>query len=239
MNEQMTFKRYEIKYMITGAQAKRIQEAMAEHMIGDVHGKGTLCSLYFDTPDFLLVRRSLEHPVYKEKLRLRSYGPAGNDHLIFVELKKKFDSVVYKRRVGMTVSQANDYLLKRTPVMDTQITREIDYFLQMYEGIRPAVLLSYQRDAYYAKDDHEFRITFDDNLLWRDYSLTLDSGIYGTSLLDKDQILMEVKVAHAFPLWFVRLLSDNHIYKTNFSKYGAAYTTIYQNQQNGGIYRYA
>lgn len=239
MREQMTFKRYEIKYMITKAQMAVIQKAMAEHMIADAHGKNTLCSLYFDTPDHLLVRRSLEHPIYKEKLRLRSYGTATNDQPVFVELKKKYDSVVYKRRVCMNAAQAYDYLLNGKPVMDSQISREIDYFLQMYEGIHPAVLLSYRRDAYYAKDDHEFRITFDDNILWRDHDLRLDSGIYGTPLLDKDQVLMEVKAAGAFPLWFVRILSENHIYKTNFSKYGAAYTTIYQNQSNGGIYRYA
>lgn len=239
MSEQMTFKRYEIKYMITRTQMAVIQKAMAEHMIADSHGKSTLCSLYFDTPDYLLVRRSLEHPLYKEKLRLRSYGVADNRHPVFVELKKKYDSVVYKRRVCMSAAQANDYLLKGKSVADSQITREIDYFLQMYEGIHPAVLLTYQRDAYYAKEDHEFRITFDDSLLWRDYDLNLDSGIYGAPLLQKDQILMEVKVAGAFPLWFVRILSDNHIYKTNFSKYGTAYAAIYQNQLTGGMNRYA
>lgn len=239
MSEQMTFKRYEIKYMITKTQMAVIQKAMEEYVIADEHGKSTLCSLYFDTPDYLLVRRSLEHPIYKEKLRLRSYGVADNNQPVFVELKKKFDSVVYKRRVCMSAAEAYDYLLKGNPSMDSQITREIDYFLQMYKGIRPAVLLTYQRDAYYAKDDHEFRITFDDNLMWRDHDLRLDSGIYGTPLLEKDRILMEVKVAGAFPLWFVKILSENHIYKTNFSKYGTAYTTIYQNQSNGGIYRYA
>lgn len=239
MSEQMTFKRYEIKYMITKAQMSLIQKAMAEHMIADEHGRNTLCSLYFDTPDYLLVRRSLEHPLYKEKLRVRSYGLSDNSHPVFVELKKKYDSVVYKRRVCMSAAAAHDYLWNGKPVMDSQIIREIDYFLQMYEGIHPTVLLTYQREAYYAKDDHEFRITFDNNILWRDYDLNLDSGIYGEPLLRKDQILMEVKVAGAFPLWFVKILSENHIYKTNFSKYGTAYTTILQNQSNGGIYRYA
>lgn len=239
MSEQMTFKRYEIKYLITKSQMAVIQNAMAEHMIADVHGQNTLCSLYFDTPDYLLVRRSLEHPFYKEKLRLRSYGIGDSSQMVFVELKKKFDSVVYKRRAAMSAAQAYDYLLKGKAAPDSQIIREIDYFLQMYEGLRPTVLLTYKREAYYAKDDHEFRITFDDHLLWRDYDLNLESGIYGAPLLDKNCILMEVKAAEAFPMWFVRLLSENHIYKTNFSKYGSAYAAIYQNQLKGGSYRYA
>ncbi|MCM1185656.1 MAG: polyphosphate polymerase domain-containing protein [Lachnoclostridium sp.] len=239
MSEQMTFKRYEIKYLITKPQMAVIQNAISEHMIADSHGQNTLCSLYFDTPDYLLVRRSLEHPVYKEKLRLRSYGIADNKDTVFVELKKKYHSVVYKRRAAMSAAQAYDYLLRGKPAMDSQIIREINYFLQVYPGIRPAVLLTYKRDAYYGKDDHEFRITFDDHLLWRDYDLNLESGIYGEPLLDPNYVLMEVKVAEAFPLWFVRLLSENHIYKTHFSKYGAAYTAIYQNQQKGGVFRYA
>lgn len=239
MSEQMTFKRYEIKYLITKSQMAIIQNAMAEHMTADIHGQNTICSLYFDTPDYLLVRRSLEHPLYKEKLRLRSYGTGDSSHMVFVELKKKYDSVVYKRRAAMSAEQAYDYLLNGKAAPDSQIIREIDYFLQMYEGLCPAVLLTYKRNAYYAKDDHEFRITFDDQILWRDYDLNLESGIYGAPLLNKNCILMEVKVAEAFPMWFVRLLSENHIYKTNFSKYGSAYAAIYQNQLKGGSRRYA
>ena len=231
MTDQMIFKRYEVKYCITRKQKELIKEAMAEHMIADIHGRSSICSLYFDTPDYLLVRHSLEHPFYKEKLRLRSYGVANDESTVFVELKRKYDSVVYKRRVGMSLRQAKGYLLRGESVIDTQITREIDYCLQMYRGIRPSVLLSYEREAYYGRDDHEFRITFDDNILWRDHDLTLDSGIYGTLLMDQDRVLMEVKTGSAIPLWLVRVLSSDHIYKTSFSKYGTAYTCILQNKQ--------
>jgi SPX domain protein involved in polyphosphate accumulation len=239
MSEQLIFKRYEIKYMITKSQAELIKQAMKEHMIADVHGKSTILSLYFDTPDYRLIRKSLERPIYKEKLRLRSYGLAGEDTQVFVELKKKYESVVYKRRIGMTKKEADDYLLKGKQVSDCQIAKEVDYFMDLYEDIRPSVLLSYEREAFYDKDNHEFRVTFDDNILWRDYNLSLDSGIYGSPILDKDKILMEVKAADAFPLWFVQLLSRNRIYQTSFSKYGTAYMAIYNNRLNGGIYRYA
>lgn len=239
MNEQMIFKRYEIKYMITKAQRTLIRQEMGKHMIADSHGKSTILSLYFDTPDYLLVRRSIEHPLYKEKLRLRSYGVASSDSPVFVELKKKYDSVVYKRRTGMSEKEAEDYLFQGNAPEDTQIIHEIDFTFNRYPDLKPAILLSYQREAYYAKDDPDFRITFDENILWRDDHLSLCSGVFGTPLLAPDQVLMEVKTAGAIPLWLVRILSENHIYKTTFSKYGTAYTALYQNEYTGGTYHYA
>lgn len=223
MAEQMVFKRREMKYMIDEDIFSELREIMKEEMTADEHGRSTVCSLYFDTPDYLLIRRSLDHPRYKEKLRLRSYGVAKDDTDVFVEIKKKYNSIVYKRRVSMTDAEAKRYLLQHEQVMDTQITREIDYCMKRYEGIAPAMLLTYEREAYYAAHDHDFRITFDRNILWRDYDLSLGAGIYGKPILKGNQVLMEVKAAQGIPLWMVRLLSERKIYKTSFSKYGTAY----------------
>ncbi len=234
MADQMIFKRYEIKYMITTEQLAVIKEEFEKHMIADEHGVSTICSLYFDTPSFQLIRRSLEHPVYKEKLRLRSYGVAHADTKVFVELKKKYKKVVYKRRVTLKEQDAMRYLLDGEINKHTQITNEIDYFRQFYPGLAPAMLLMYKREAYYAKDDHEFRVTFDRDVLWRDYDLSLDKGIYGESILAPNLILMEVKTKDAIPLWMTKLLNDNHIYKKSFSKYGTAYQIKLKNQMKEG-----
>lgn len=223
MNDQMIFKRYEIKYLLTREQQLRIKDAFTGRMKADVHGKSTILSLYFDTPDDLLIRRSLDKPLYKEKLRLRSYGVATADTTVFVELKKKYQSIVYKRRIGMTEEEASRYLLKHEQVTDTQISREIDYCMKHYPLLAPRMLLSYEREAYYAVDDPDFRITFDEQILWRDHEVNLTSGIGGTAVLPDDTILMEVKTAGAIPLWLVHLLSEEHIYKTSFSKYGTAW----------------
>ena len=233
MSEQMIFKRYELKYMLTKEQQAIIKEAMKEHMIADVHGRNTTCSLYFDTPDFLLIRRSIEKPMYKEKLRLRSYGVAGDDTTVFVELKKKYNKVVYKRRIGMSEIESERYLLDHEQVMDTQISREIDYCMEHYPGLAPAVMLSYQREAFYDKDDHDFRMTFDDTILFRQDHLSLKDGIFGEPIIDENQVLLEVKTASAIPLWLVKVLSDNHIYKTSFSKYGTAYRIIEERKKAG------
>lgn len=132
----------------------------------------------------------------------------------------------------MKESEAQRYLLHHEKVMSCQISDEIDYCMDHYEGLAPAVMLSYEREAYYAKDDHEFRITFDRNILWRDYDLSLCKGIYGNPILKEDQVLMEVKTAGAIPLWMVEFLSGNKVYKTSFSKYGTAYRTIKENSKD-------
>lgn len=223
MSEQMIFERHELKYMISPDQLAIIKDAIKEHMVADKHGESTICSLYFDTPSAQLIRRSIEHPLYKEKLRLRSYGVATADTNVFVELKKKYKKVVYKRRITLKEKDAMRYLLNDEIDTHTQITDEIDYFKKYYTGIAPAMLLSYKRQAYYSATDHNFRITFDSEVLWRDYDLSLSKGVYGTPILRPDQILMEVKTKDAIPIWMAKILSDNHIYKTSFSKYGTAY----------------
>ncbi len=226
MADQMIFKRYEIKYMLSQEQYEAVIQKMSSYMRADIHGRSTNLSLYFDTPDFLLIRRSLDKPLYKEKLRIRSYGLAESDTTVFIELKKKFKGVVYKRRISMTEEDAMNYLLFDDKVLHNQIEAEIDYTKGRYQNLIPRVLLSYDREAYYAIDDHEFRVTFDQNILWRDQDVNLTSYIGGDPLLKPGQVLMEVKAGGAIPLWFVKILTEEKLYKTSFSKYGMAYRTI-------------
>lgn len=239
MSDQMIFKRYEIKYMLTEQQLNIIKDAMANHMIVDEHGKSTICSLYFDTPDYRIIRHSLEHPVYKEKIRLRSYGVAKPNDKIFIELKKKYDGVVYKRRIECFEKDSFNLLSDSSLLSQSQIGREIDYSMHMYPGIAPSVLLTYEREAYYENNNKDFRITFDSNILWRDYDLNLHLGIYGEPILDHGKYLMEVKTSGSIPTWLVNILTANNIYKTSFSKYGNAYINIYNKNLNERIYNYA
>ena len=222
---QNVFQRYELKYMLTADQKRKIMEVMEPYMKQDEFGRSTIRSIYYDTPDSLLIRRSLEKPIYKEKLRVRSYTKATADSTVFIELKKKYESIVYKRRVGVSEADAVGYLNQGRPLeIKNQITEEIDYFLQFYKGLQPAVFLSCEREAFYGKEDHELRITFDENILWRDEDLSLQSEIYGKPILEPGCTLMEIKVAAAMPKWLVDVLSAEKIYQTSVSKYGAAYT---------------
>lgn len=240
MSYQNTFKRYEIKYLLTAQQKAVVLKAMEPHMQLDDYGRTTICNIYFDTPDSLLIRRSLEKPLYKEKLRVRSYGRANKNSTVFIEIKKKYKSVVYKRRVSAGQSEAMDYLCKGQPLLkQNQITEEIDYFQELYRSLRPAMYLSYEREAYYGREDSELRITFDENILWREEDISLCSQIYGEPLLNPGCALMEIKIAGAMPLWLAHLLSENKIFQTSFSKYGNAYLDKLQNQKYNGGKRYA
>lgn len=227
MPVQTVFKRYELKYMLSPGQKQAILAAMAPYMTLDRFGRTTIRNLYFDTDTFLLARRSIERPVYKEKLRLRSYALAGTDSPVFVELKKKYDSVVYKRRCVLPQNLAMDWLLGHTPPpLDTQIGREIDYALAFYQTLRPRVFLSYEREAYAMADGTDFRITFDDTVLCRQEQLSLCAEPWGAALLPPDRVLMEIKCSGGIPLWMVEALSREKIYKTSYSKYGTAYQTM-------------
>lgn len=237
MNYQNIFKRYELKYLITKEQRGKIETAMKEYMQPDKFGNSTICNIYFDTPDNLLVRRSNEKPVYKEKLRVRSYGVAAPGSTVFIELKKKYNGVVYKRRIEASEQASVYYLCERIPLLHpTQITREIDYFYEVYGEIRPSVFLSYERSAFYSRTDSDFRMTFDENILFRNYDLSLTKGSYGEPLLQNHMVLLEVKTALGIPIWLTHILSEHHIYKTSFSKYGSAYKIMLMSNETGGIY---
>lgn len=223
---QTVFKRYEVKYIITSEQKQKILEAMNPYMKLDKYGRTTIRNLYFDTDTFLLIRRSIEKPVYKEKLRIRSYGRTNANSTVFVELKKKHKHVVYKRRIALPEHEAIEWLCNRNSDNYTQISQEIDYFLNYYKTLHPTVFLSYEREAFYANDGSDFRLTFDDSILCRQTDLSLAADIYGTPILPENMFLMEIKCAGGIPLWMTDILSKEHIYKTSFSKYGTAYKTL-------------
>ncbi len=233
---QNTFMRYEMKYLVSAEQRGELMELMEKYMTDDEYGRSTICNVYYDTPDMRLVRRSIEKPVYKEKLRVRCYGSLPEGDRVFVELKKKYDEVVYKRRVSMSTEQAEKYIAgKGDCPKQNQIVSEIDYFLSEYKNLIPAAFIGYEREAYFAKDDPNLRITFDDNIVWRDYDISLCRGFCGKPLLMPNQSLMEIKVSTAFPLWLTNKLSELKVFKVNFSKYGNAYKAMMGMHQEGVI----
>lgn len=222
---QCCFERYEKKYCLTLSQQRFLLERMTPYMKKDAYGEYTICNIYYDTDDYRLIRASLEKPVYKEKLRVRSYGvPAGGDR-VFVEIKKKYDGVVYKRRITAAPADAAAFLRTgKSAAPLGQIGREIAWFQRTYHA-EPKVFLAYDRTAFAGVDDPAVRITFDTDIRWRTTALDLRRGDYGTPLLPPGQILMELKLPGACPLWLSRALTDIGARQTSFSKYGACYKT--------------
>lgn len=220
---QEVFKRYEKKYLLTKEQYRGLMNRLGEKIVLDEYGEHTICNIYFDTPDYELIRTSIEKPVYKEKLRLRSYGIPKKGDTVFIELKKKFDGVVYKRRTPLTLIEAEQYLYAgKKPKKQGQILNELDYFLKKYI-IKPTIYLAYDRMAYYVQEDINLRITFDKNIRCRKEQLYLELGSAGEAILPKDHVLMEVKIPGVMPLWLSRIFSELCIYPVSFSKYGTYY----------------
>lgn len=219
---QNCFKRYEKKYLLTREQYLAVLDGMSGHMIPDEHPRYTISNVYYDTENYDLIRASLEKPVYKEKMRVRSYGVPGNLDKVFIEIKKKYDGVVYKRRVTMEMIKADRYLRGMQAGSGSQISREIDWFMRFYKPV-PKVFIAYDREAYAAKDGSELRITFDTGLRARSNDVDLRFGDHGVPLLTDDSILMEIKIPGTAPFWLARLLSENGIFPVSFSKYGTYY----------------
>ena len=232
MKIQTVFERTEKKYILTLSQRKALLEQIAAYFKPDEYGESTVCSLYFDTPDYRLIRRSMEKPVYKEKLRLRSYSTPKQDSNVFLELKKKYNGVVYKRRQTMTYRQAKDYLQNGVKPTDSQMMREIDWSMRYYRDIAPKVFIAYDRTAFYSKTDHELRITFDRNVRFRTDHLDLAKGHYGERILDAGLCIMEIKALAAMPLWLTDALSKLQVFPGTFSKYGTAYQIIETRKNN-------
>ncbi len=236
MTYQTTFKRYELKYLLTKQEKEQILKVMKPYMHLDAYGRTTIRNIYYDTDNFRLIRHSLEKPAYKEKLRIRSYRPAGPSDPVFVELKKKYDSVVYKRRLSLPEAQVMSCFEAGIPLpIHSQIADEIEYFREYYGSLHPTVFLSYEREAFYSLDGSDFRITFDENIQYRKHDFCLGSDIYGHSLLKEEQSLMEIKTSGGIPLWLSHALAGQHLYKTSFSKYGAAYQDMIGEKIKGGL----
>ena len=224
------FTRREQKYLLDESQRQAFIAAMEANMEPDKFPRSDIRNIYYDTPDRRLIRRSLEKPAYKEKLRLRSYGASGGEDTVFLEMKKKYKGVVYKRRISISQKAAQAYMADPEARLDAgQSGREIDYFKDFYKTLQPAMYLSYDRLSWRSKDG-SLRVTLDWNICYRTEAMDLAAEPGGTQLLQPGQGLLEIKAATAMPVWLAKLLSSQRIRQTSFSKYGTAYTRILQEE---------
>lgn len=220
---QCTFKRIEKKYTLTRAQAERLLDRLQTAMRPDEFGLHGVANIYYDTPDYALIRASVEKPAYKEKFRLRGYSTPGEENILFAELKKKYKGVVYKRRIAADPAEMTRFLSgEMIAHEDAQSQREIHHFLGTHP-IAPRAFIGYDRIALVGRQDSSLRVTLDHHIRWRQDRLRLSDGRDGALVLADDPVVMEIKIAGAAPLWLARMLSEEHIYPTSFSKYGMCY----------------
>lgn len=218
------FKRTEKKYLLTSEQFQALQQILNIHMAPDAYPTSSIRSIYYDTPDFKLIRNSIEKPSYKEKLRVRSYENATDASPVFIELKKKYKHIVYKRRLTLPLCEAEAFLQTgQIPSEASQIAREIAYTLQFYGNLQPAFYIYYDRISLQDHNNKDLRITFDSNILWRTDRLDLRTQPDGVRELPTGMYVMEIKVSDSMPLWLSHTLCELQIYPTSFSKAANAY----------------
>lgn len=228
---QNIFKRKEKKFLLSKERFEALMDFLDGRIVHDKYPKTQIRSLYFDTPTRILIRRSLERPVFKEKLRVRTYGDTDGDIGVFLELKKKYKGVVFKRRIALSYEAAKDYLIDGIrPKEDDQILREIDAFLKQYRELAPSMLIMCRRESFLLKEDPSIRITFDSDILYRETDLDPKLPVFGAPLLKEGQRLMEIKAPNSIPLWLSKKLSEEQIFSNRFSKYGNAYIQSFINQ---------
>lgn len=225
------FSRYEKKFLLDEKTFNFIVDRIGDYMRADKYNIDNefynIANLYYDTPNDALIRASISKPVYKEKLRLRSYGVPELQDKVFLEIKKKYRGLVNKRRTKLRLDEAYALTIdgiypEKADYINEQVLTEIEYFLKIYD-LSPKVYLTYDRKAFYATDDMDFRVTFDTNICSRREDVRLEAGNHGELLIGNDFWLMEVKSSGAVPLWFTKILSEAGVYPTSFSKYGIEY----------------
>ena len=215
--------RVEWKYILSAEQTEFFCERLKGHMEPDAYGLTTISSLYYDTPDRMLIRASIEKPEFKEKIRLRAYGRATNESPVYLELKRKAFGIVYKRRVQATIREADAFMRGDLDLDENgQIDREITYFRDYYKKLEPACMILYDRTAYY-EPEGDLRLTIDRNPRYRTDALSFDHAPVGIPLLAPGDAILEIKVQDTIPLWLVRILSEGKIKRGSISKYGEAY----------------
>lgn len=215
-------KRYELKYRLNKEQVQYFLNEVSSYLKLDKYGLTSISSIYFDTPNYFLIRKSIEKPFFKEKIRLRSYGLAKIDSPVFLEIKRKNDKIVYKRRIMTSEEKAYSFLDSGVNFDQSQISRELEGFREKYGELEPKILIIYDRMAFY-QENSDIRVTLDMNPRYRVNDLNLHSSFDGNPLLEEGEAILEIKVKHSIPLWLVEILNRGKIYQTSFSKVGSAY----------------
>lgn len=238
--DEKTFDRVEKKFLITKKQKKKLLSIIKKNMKKDGYYKSGVLNIYFDTDNYDFIIQSIDHPVFKEKLRARSYE--GYDK-VFFEIKTKMlgkdYNVGYKRRVLVTKKDYNDFVKKKTDFIeiakrkietpaDVQIAKEIEYFIKQF-SLKPKILVYYKRESY--KGENRLRITFDTDLKYRNRNLKFTKNSKDKhALTGEKDIIMEVKASGSYPLWLVNTLSKERIYPERFSKIGKVYELLRKEQ---------
>ena len=211
----MIIDRLEQKYFLNNEQFDKLLRLINNNLEKDKYFKERIYNIYFDNDDYEMINHSIDKPIYKEKIRLRSYNKDSDE--VFLEIKKKYFDNSNKRRITLNYT---DYLNNHLDTSN-QIAKELNYYFNKY-NLKPKIKVNYDRLSYYLKEDSSFRITFDNNIKYSFDNLNLYQEDKSKLLFNKGYI-MEFKTFNGIPLWLNDILNQLKIYPTSFSKVGKIY----------------
>lgn len=238
------FKRYELKYLLHWDAYIAFRERLLPYMqydtYGNADGKYNIISLYYESEEKDIYYETMNKLPFRQKLRLRVYDQADLSSPSFIEVKQKFKNVVNKRRTVIPLNEAysilskpyDEQLIEQVESSNPQILKEALHFKNLYE-LKPATIVSYDRQALSGvlENESDLRVTFDYNLMCRTDDLRLENGPEGMYFLDREMVILEVKVSNSVPFWLARLLSEFNFTQQGFSKFCTSIDLLEQEKQ--------
>lgn len=224
----LVFNRFEKKYVLSIDVYHEILDKLLLKMNLDKNNVDEFMkvqSIYFDTDNNDYIRNSISKPYYKEKIRIRGYNFIDSDSELFLEVKRKIDGKVNKRRTNIKLSDIDNLIENNTieynnEYMNKQVLNEINYILNR-DHLLPKLFVSYERCA--LVDNHsDLRITFDKNITGSSNKISFNIKT-DQQLLNSKLMIMEVKTCYGMPRWLLEIIENNDIKKASFSKYGTSY----------------
>ena len=223
----MVIDRCEQKYFISNEKYNKLINIISNKIEKDKYFKERIYNIYFDNDNMDLINKSMDKPIYKEKIRLRSYEIPNDDSIVFLEIKKKYKSNSNKRRIEINYKDALNYMYNGILPINSQIMNEIDYCFKKY-NLKPKISITYDRPAYYLKVDNNVRLTFDSNVKYDLNNIVLND-IKNNNILFKSGYIMEIKTFNGLPRWLIDVFDKLNIYPTSYSKIGKIYTNLNRN----------
>lgn len=182
-------------------------------------------SLYYDSPTFYYYHEKIDGARNRKKVRLRVYRAddtyVGN---IFLEIKRKSDTVILKDRVLIDKSEYNTFM--QTGSLHSSLgntSNQMQQVLDEYEiekhqrSLQPKVLVSYKREPYIGRYNTNFRVTFDYAIRGGE-SRDLFSQDSAKEVL-RDGVVMEVKFNGKLPYYIKEIIDEYNLERVAYSKY--------------------
>ena len=217
--------RMEQKYFVSFDKYNKLMKLINNKLVKDKYFSERIYNIYFDNDEYEFMTKSLDKPLYKEKVRLRSYETKDKNSNVFLEIKKKFQGHGNKRRVVINYNEAKDYIdNKIIPNTNKQIMGELDYTFKK-NNLKPKISLTYDRLSYAFKEDESYRVTFDTNIRYSNKKVDL-VDLDDEYCLFNDGYIMEVKTLKGYPSWFIKALNELKLYPVSYSKVGEAYKEL-------------